>query len=201
MAFALGPVGIAAGQHSVFDHGDGWRETVSSRADAFAAYKSGKFATAMRLLAPFARSGDAEAETAIGIILRGLGELGVAREAVAKDLPAAAERFKHAALSREPRAMIELAQMREQGEGLPADLMSAYKYYASASLLYPPGAEQTRAIAGALRVRAQIEIALAQSAPGDLATQTLAAAWRDTKIAELPLPSGVTATATPPDLR
>jgi hypothetical protein len=196
---ADGPCAQAAGVGELFREQSGARmDTAGSRAEGLAAYRGGKFATAVRLLTPFAQAGDAEAATALAIILRGFGELGVSREAVVQNLPGAAGWFKRAAQAGEPRAMVELAQMIEHGEGLPPDPVAAYQYYGAAAWAYSPGTEQTRAVADALRLKARIEIAIARGDEQDPKIQKLAAAWQRSRLAQLPLvPAGIAAARKP----
>jgi TPR repeat protein len=198
LAFAgFGQAEIGGGEQSAF-HGGAWSALPESRADAFIAYRAGKFVTALRLLLPFARAGDVEAASKVGLILGELGRMGVGRESVRQDASAAAEWFKRAAERGEPVASGEYARMREHGEGVPRDLLLAFHFYNEAAKTYPPGPDQLRASADAARVRINIDQLIAGAPPEGPKAKSLPKPGRRAEPAEGGLPAANVTGATRP---
>ncbi|MFO1187835.1 MAG: hypothetical protein U1E87_10560 [Alphaproteobacteria bacterium] len=125
--------------------GQGWRPVpIESRSDGTAAFQAGRFATAVRLLRPYAEAGDADAQLKLGSILGGLGELGVGAERVTKDPPAAAKWLGRAAEGGNAEAMRDYARLAELGEGMARDPVTAFRCYAAAAAKLPGGREKLR---------------------------------------------------------
>jgi len=178
--------------------GGGWRPPVVGRGDAVSAYESGRFATALRLLKPFAEAGDPDAQLKAGRILGGLGEMGVGAERVPKDSGAAALWLGRSARGGNAAAMREYGRAAELGEGMPKDLVLAFRSYAGAAQKLPEGEGKAAALADALRLKPEAARYAAQFPAGDRQAQSLAAALRWTEGAAQA--SGVTS-ATGPELR
>lgn len=182
--------------------GQGWRPVpIESRSDGTAAFQAGRFATAVRLLRPYAEAGDADAQLKLGSILGGLGELGVGAERVTKDPPAAAKWLGRAAEGGNAEAMRDYARLAELGEGMARDPVTAFRYYAAAAAKLPGGREKTEAIEGALRLEPDAVRFIAQFPVGDRQAKSLAEAVAKTEeLAQAARGQGVSG-ATSPKLR
>lgn len=178
--------------------GGGWRPPPVGRSDAVSAYESGRFASALRLLRPFAEGGDPDAQLRAGRILGGLGEMGVGAERVPTDSAAAALWLGRSAKGGNPAAMREYGRAAEFGEGMPKDLVLAFQFYAWAAQKLPDGEGKAAALADALRLKPEAARYAAQFPAGDRQAQSLAEALRWTEASAQA--SGVTA-ATRPELR
>ncbi|WP_439815771.1 tetratricopeptide repeat protein [Zavarzinia sp. CC-PAN008] len=90
------------------------------------AYDNGDFTTAMTVMMPLARNGDASAQFDVGTMYDfGLG--------VAADRTEAARWYRRAADQGDATAQYNLAVMYEEGTGVEKDLVTAYVYYALAA--------------------------------------------------------------------
>jgi TPR repeat protein len=176
--------------------GGGWRPVPVSRSDAVSAYEGGRFATALRLLRPFAEGSDPDAQLKAGRILGGLGELGVGAERVPTDSVAAVMWLGRSAKGGNVAAMRDYGRAAEFGDGMPRDPVLAFRFYAQAAQKLPDGEEKAAALADALRLKPEAARYAAEFPAEDRQAQSLAEALRWTET----LASGVTA-ATRPDLR
>ena len=90
--------------------------------DPFAAFRSGDYATTLRLARPLADEGDARAQSLLGLIYyRGHG--------VQQDYKEAVKWFRRAADQRDAVAQFYLGVMYYDGEGVPRDTAEAAKWY------------------------------------------------------------------------
>ena len=87
-----------------------------------AAISTGDYGSAVRLLLPLAKDGDAEAQNAVGVLYtNGWG--------VAQDHRAAAEWYRKAAEQGNPKGQMNLGQAYKDGRGLQRDYAEAIKWY------------------------------------------------------------------------
>lgn len=181
---------------------DGWHPLpFESRNDGTAAYETGRFASALRLLRPYAEGGDADAQFRLGSILGGLGEMGVGRERVPKDSAAAATWLGRAAQEGNLAAMREFARLSEQGEGVPKNSVIAFTYYVKAAEKLPEGAAKAAALYDAVRLKGDVLRFIAQFPEGDREAKSLAdAVARTEALGKAARPEGVSGVARP-DLR
>ncbi|KXS32429.1 MAG: Sel1 protein [Candidatus Gallionella acididurans] len=95
-------------------------------ADAANAYRAGNYATAIKLLIPQAKHGDARAQSA-------LGQMFYDGKGVPRDYKKAAKWFLLAAARGDVLAQYALGTMYQDGEGVPRDYKEAVKWYLSAA--------------------------------------------------------------------
>jgi hypothetical protein len=107
-AYLLSPLGLTG---SVRDSDAG-----------YAAYEKGKYETALEILRPLAESGDARAQSTLGLMYyRGRG--------VPQDVAEAVKRFRLAAERGDAVAEFNLGVMYAEGQGVPQDNAEAGKWY------------------------------------------------------------------------
>ena len=130
------------------------------------AYLRGDYATALKLLGPLAKQGDAAAQSSIGFMYQnGLG--------VPQDQNQAATWFHEAAEHGYAPAMVNLGAMYEVGAGVPQDNVEAHKWYSLAiANLKSPAEATARDVATANRKAlaarmTELELADAQQAATD----------------------------------
>jgi uncharacterized protein len=116
--------------------------------DAAAAFQRGDYATAMRLWRPFADQGNAEAQTAIGIMYaKGRG--------VPQDYATAVSWYRKAADQGNAEGQSLLGYMYAKGRGVPQDYVNAHMWFNLAAAGGNKDAAEYRNIAAAKMTTAQ----------------------------------------------
>ena len=105
--------------------------------DAWAAYQSGDYATALRLWRPRAAQGVALAQNNLGLMYyNGQG--------LSQDYHEAAKWYRLAAEQGNATAQSNLGSMYYSGEGVPQDYVQAYIWVSLAASRFPPSAKEDR---------------------------------------------------------
>jgi uncharacterized protein len=118
-------------------------------ADAIAAHEKGDYATALRLMRPFADQGEASAQYNLGIAYRW-------GEAVPQDYAAALSWYRKAAEQGHVGARSELGFMYGLGQGVPQDYVIAHMWFNLAAARGYKDAAGNRDKVGARMTPAQI---------------------------------------------
>jgi len=105
--------------------------------DAWTAYQSGDYATALRLWRPRAAQGVALAQNNLGLMYyNGQG--------LSQDYDEAAKWYRLAAEQGNATAQSNLGSMYYSGEGVPQDYVQAYMWVSLAASRFPPSAKEDR---------------------------------------------------------
>ena len=98
--------------------------------DAVAAYERGDYATAFRLMKPFAEKGDPKAQHNLGVMYDyGRG--------VPQNFTEAAKWYRRAAEQGLPESQVNLGMLYYNGQGVPQDYVLAHMWLSLASSQYP----------------------------------------------------------------
>jgi uncharacterized protein len=103
-----------------------WSEDPGPFKNAIAAYEKGDYASALRLMRPFAEGGDAVAQHNLGVMY-------VTGHGVPQDYATAATWYRKAAEQGYADAQVKLGKMYDKGQGVPQDQAVAMNWYRRAA--------------------------------------------------------------------
>jgi len=135
--------------------------------DAVSAYERGDYATAFRLMKPYAEKGDAKAQHNLGVMYDyGRG--------VPQNYTEAMKWYRRAAEQGLPEAQVNLGVLYYDGRGVPQDYVLAHMWLSLAASRYPPSVRKN--VQDIVHYR---EIVDAKMTPAQIAeAERLARKWR-----------------------